>query len=138
MKNCKNITFGLDLSNCSRLTNVDLTGSTFTGFAAANAPVSQILLENPVSLTLNNLYYLTQETFSIKNYSRLTQINLNNIDFDINSNITKNISKVIINNIIQYIGDSLLTYKLTNVGWDFDSKDNITDNSIPLLDILLN
>lgn len=138
MKNCKNITFGLDLSNCSRLTNVDLTGSTFTGFTAANAPVSQILLESPVSLTLNNLYYLTQETFNIKNYSRLTQINLNNIDFDINSNITKNISKVIINNIIQHIGDSLLTYKLTNVGWDFDSKDNITDNSIPLLDILLN
>ena len=86
IKNCTQVSFGLDLSNCNRLVSVDLDNSTFVSLIIGNSPISKIIIQNPISLTLNNLYYLNSDNFIIKDYSRLTQLNIDNIDFDINDN----------------------------------------------------
>lgn len=145
IKNCEKVLFGLDLQNCNRLISVNLDGSTFTSLAISNSPVNKIIVENPSLLTLNNLYYLTNDNFVINDYSRLIQLNINNIDFNINSSITKNLSKNILKNIFNYaksqndnsVPTNYLTYQLNNVGWEFDSDDIITDTNIEILDNLL-
>jgi hypothetical protein len=84
---------------------------------------------------MSNLYYLDKNNFAIASYSKLNNISLNNIDYSINSNVTKNISKTIVQKALE---KNNITYSLTKMGWKFDSvNDQITDTNIPLLDKLL-
>lgn len=135
MINCENLNSNLDLTNQKRLKILNTTGSSFTGYTIApGAPLRTFIIEKPESINMSNLFYLNPDNVSIRNYNRLSSIELNNIDFNVNSNISKNISK----NIISNAGGVLFTYKLNNIGWDFIEPSEITaDGKINLLEKLL-
>ena len=91
------------MSNNNQLRSLDTKGSTFTDVLIKNCPVETVKLEKPTKLILNKLYYLIPENFIINDYERLEQIDIDDIDFDvIDKNNSKNLSKMIIDNIIKY------------------------------------
>lgn len=72
VQNQPNATSVLDLSNCPALLTVDATGSGFTGYEFANGGLlEEAILQAPTSLSLRNLLYLTDEKFTINDYSKL-------------------------------------------------------------------
>lgn len=137
--NCKSINQSLNLSDKKRLKILNTEGSSFTSCVIAEgAPLSAITLEKPEGLLMKDLFYLKPEQFKIKNYSVLRSIDLNNIDFNINSSVSKNISKNIVENIFNGLKpEEKFTYSLNNVGWKFNSTDELNDTNIFLLDKLL-
>lgn len=144
--NCKSFSDSLELKTSNRLKILNASGSGFQGFEiASGAPLTTFIVESPQTIKLSNLFYLESDKIQINNYNYLQRIDLNNIDFNINSKISKNISKNIMlnagikkNNEGEPIGTIAIAYKLNNVGWDFTNGDEINlDGSIPLLDKLL-
>lgn len=136
--NCQSVNnakIGLDLSMCNRLKRLDTTGSDlFTSYVIADgAPIEELKIQAPTALTLPNLRHLKNNLFNIADYNRLGKIEIKNIDYNgINSkNIVNNIYTI--NN-----GNTNLEYNLEEVNWWFDDNDNIENNTIPLLDYLLN
>ena len=118
----KNNGMSLDLHNAPSLKFLDATNSNFTSVTIADgAPIEEIHIQNPTTLVLSNLTDL--QTLEIKDYSRLTDLNINNID---NSLVN---SKVLVDN-----AEALYRYKLLNVQWTIDELNNL---NIPVFDKLL-
>lgn len=117
---------GLDLSDNSRLLELDARDSNFTDIVIADgAPTETIMLGEPSTLQLTNLRFLT--TLTIQDYSNLVSAILHNIDSQ-----QVNLSK----NVIQRAA-SLNDYDLQEIRWELNNTSEIkADNSIGLIDKL--
>ena len=127
----------MNLPSLTRLKKLNTKDSAFTGYVIADgAPISIFTINEPESLELSNLFYLTKENqnFNIQSYSKLRKIDIKNIDYnDVNS-------KELIDNMIkaaESANNKDFEYNLENVKWTFSEADNITNNNIPLLDYIL-
>lgn len=79
VQNLPNANSNLDLSNCSSLLYLNAGGSGFTGYTFADGGViEEAILEKPTTLTMMNLPYLTDEYFTINDYSRLVSVRFEN------------------------------------------------------------
>lgn len=124
----------LNLDWAPNIKRIDGRNSAFSGFIIANnAPIEQLLVNNPKTLSLSNLTELQLLTFQDSN--TLEIININNIDkSQINSK----------NNIVD-IAENLKKYKLTDVQWNIINStynnqaevDGVTE-TIRILEILKN
>lgn len=75
IQNCPNVNSSLDLSGLQSLKELDTRGSEFTGFSfAVGGLLNKAYLEAPASLTMRNLYYLTDDNFIVQDYSKLTSL----------------------------------------------------------------
>lgn len=147
VQNCSNVSgIELNLLNQKRLKILKTEGSNFrTVVIADGAPLSTLILEEPQILTMKNLYFLktANEYFKINNYNYLRIIDLNNIDFNVGLLESKNISKIIVQNILNTLQtdengmEEKIQYNLSNVGWEINNSNEIVNNSILLLDKLL-
>lgn len=123
----------LDLSACVNLREVDARNSTFTEVKIANnAPIEKLLLQNPTSLELSNLYNLN--TFNIATHNRLEILNTNNID----NNNTKDLNGNLVNSqTLVEKSSQLKYYKLTDVKWKLNKpSDILSDSKINILENL--
>lgn len=75
VQNLPNASSVLDLTHCPALLTVDAGGSGFTGYEFADGGLlEEAILERPVSLVLQNLAYLTDEHFSVADWTALTTL----------------------------------------------------------------
>ena len=127
--NCPEVTGGLDLTNAPSLKHLDARKSGFGSIIIANnAPVEEIYLEKPTSITLKNLTELN--TLDIKHFSSLGQIIVDNID---KSNIN---SKT---DLFDKTEDGVFTaYSFRNIDWTLTNPDDMnSDFTIDPLEELL-
>ena len=81
IQNCPNSATTLDLSGCQALRELDVRGSGFTGIAfAVGGLVEEAHLCSPASLSMRDLYYLTDEDFDMEAYTNLTTLRFENTD----------------------------------------------------------
>jgi len=79
VQNLAYITSGLDLSNCQALLYLDASGSSFTGYDFAIGGLLQTAyIESPTSLSMRNLYYLTDANFHVTSYTNLDTLRIEN------------------------------------------------------------
>lgn len=125
----------LDLTSAINLLICDAQLSTFTGVSIADgAPIHTLLINNPTTINLSNLRNL--KNFSIANYGRLQTILIDSID-----NECVKTKEIVENAFATSESDEdiydLSTYKLLNVKWQLENSDEISGDSIVLLDKLL-
>ena len=123
-------TQGLDLKDCINLRELDATNSTFTSIILPdNAPLEVILLHMPSSVKMSNLFNVS--TFNISNYSKLTTLDLNNIDYGAIK------TKELVEKALAF--KALKRYSLLNIKWllSEDNEIDIVNNTIPILEKLL-
>ena len=81
IQNCPNSATTLDLSGCQALRELDVRGSGFTGIAfAVGGLVEEAHLCSPASLSMRDLYYLTDADFDLESYANLTTLRFENTD----------------------------------------------------------
>lgn len=74
-QNQPNATSVLDLSNCPSLEYLDTTGSGFTGYNfAKGGMINEATIQAPTTLALVDLKYLTDENFTILDYTKLISL----------------------------------------------------------------
>ena len=77
IQNCPNIAQTLDLSGCQALLELDIRGSGFTGVTfAVGGLLEKAQLSSPASLSMRNLYNLTNDNFTLESYENLSSIRL--------------------------------------------------------------
>lgn len=75
VQNLPNAASVLDLTKCPSLLYVNASGSGFTGYEFADGGLlTTAILHKPTSLSIRNLAYLTDEHFSIADYSALATL----------------------------------------------------------------
>lgn len=81
IQNCPNSASSLDLSGCQALRTLDIRGSGFTGVAfAVGGLLEEAHLCSPASLSMRDLYYLTDENFDAESFAGLTTLRFENTD----------------------------------------------------------
>lgn len=79
VQNLPNANQNLDLSRCASLLVLDATGSSFTGYTfATGGLLREAYIESPTSLSLRDLYYLTNENFHVTSYENLSSLRVEN------------------------------------------------------------
>lgn len=129
VQQCTGIKGSLDLSNLSYLYRVDTTGSTFTGITLPdNAPLEDAILNDINTLTASNLYELQTLIMPEENgnYNKLSSLYVDNIDNTAYINTKDIINKT----------PNLMYYMLKNVNWVIDSPEEISNDSIEILEFL--
>ena len=122
-------TSDLNLKGCTSLKEVNALGSTFTAVSLSDGcPIGTLEIQNPTSLSLSNLYNLKKLT--IKDTSRLTSLDFNNIDSQYVN------TKEIVERCLQ--NNRLEGYKLLNINWNLDNSNDINtiDAQNPSINIL--
>ena len=77
VQNLAYIEGGLDLSRCQSLVYLDASGSSFTAYDfAVGGLLNTAYIQSPTSLTLRDLYYITDETLHIYDFSRLDTLRI--------------------------------------------------------------
>ena len=77
IQNCPNIAQTLDLSGCQALLELDIRGSGFTGVTfAVGGLLEKAQLSSPASLSMRNLYNLTNDNFTLESYNNLSSLRL--------------------------------------------------------------
>lgn len=123
IQNCPNSTSTLDLSGCQSLKKIDVRGSGFTGIIfATGGLVDKADLCSPASLTLMNLYNLTDSNLTLESYNNLTTLRFEDCP-EINSltmvNNAVNLNRVRILGVDWGLSDStLLNQMLLKQGLD--------------------
>jgi len=79
IQNLRNANYTLDLSRCPELTTINAKGSGFTGYVFANGgKLTTAVIEKPTALVLKNLNLLSNTNLTIRDYSRLTNLQIEN------------------------------------------------------------
>ena len=77
VQNLPQATYNLDLSNCPELKYINAAGSGFTGFVFANGGLlNEAYINNPASLVMRNLDYLTNANFHLTSPTAVTSLRL--------------------------------------------------------------
>lgn len=119
---CPNIENALDLTAATNLKTLDIRGSGFPSITiASNAPLKTAYLNDPQTLTLNNLYDVETFTFdNVNENNNLAILNLDNVDNNVGLNSKNLVDRILVTNEVNH----LVSYDLQNVQWVIDNNDN--------------
>ena len=122
VQNLPQATYNLDLSNCPELKYLNAAGSGFTGFVFANGGLlNEAYINNPTSLVMRNLDYLTNANFNLTSPTAVTSLRLEGGKLFDNYTFVNSLT-------------NLNVLRLTNINWTLNN-DNLLDRLITIMGI---
>lgn len=122
VQNLPQATYNLDLSNCPELRILNAAGSGFTGFVFANGGLlNEAYINNPTSLIMRNLDYLTNANFHLTTPAAVTLLRLEGCKLFDNYTFVNSLT-------------NLNTLRITNINWTL-SGHTLLDRLVSLMGI---